>query len=89
MSRQVKVGVGLAAVLLFGVIVYSTLQQSAHKVEVCVDFKGRTHCATAAGESREAAVASGHQIGCSLVTSGRDENMVCLSQAPASVKDLR
>ncbi len=87
MNKQTKAGVAIAAVALFGLIVYSTMQQSAYKVEVCVNFKGRTHCATAAGESRDAAISAAQQIGCSLVTSGRDENMVCLASAPASIKD--
>lgn len=82
MSKQVKIGVGIAALILLGAIVYSTMQQSAHKVEVCVDYKDRAHCATAAGETREAAVATGQQIGCSLITSGRDENMACLATTP-------
>ncbi len=89
MSKQVKIGVGLAALILFGAIVYSTMQQSAYKVEVCVNYKGREHCATAAGESRDAAVSAGQQIGCSLITSGRDENMACLAQAPARVKEVK
>jgi len=87
MTKQVKAGVGAAALLLLGVIVYSTLQQSAYKVEVCVNYKGRAHCALAAGETREAAVSTGQQIGCSLLTNGRDENMACLAAPPASVKD--
>ena len=89
MSKQVKIGIGVAVAVLLGVIVYSTMQQAAHKVEVCVNYRGRAHCATAAGETREAAVAAGQQIGCSLVTNGRDENMACLASAPTSVKDMK
>lgn len=89
MNKQTKAGVGIAAAALFGLILYSTLQQSAYKVEVCVNFKGRPHCATAAGESRDAAISTAQQIGCSLVTSGRDENMACLASAPASVRDIK
>lgn len=88
MSKQVKIGVALAALVLFGAIVYSTMQQSAYKVEVCVDYKGRSHCASAAGETREAAVSTGQQIGCSLITSGRDENMACLASPPSRVREL-
>jgi len=88
-NKQTKAGVAIAAVALFSMIVYTTMQQSAYKVEVCVDYKGRTHCATAAGETREAAVSTGQQIGCSLVTNGRDENMACLATTPARVKEVR
>ncbi len=89
MNKQTKAGVGAAAIGLFGLIVYSTLQQSAHKVEVCVNFRGQSHCATAAGETREAAVSTAQQIDCSLLANGRDENMACLAVAPASVRDVK
>lgn len=89
MSKQIKVGVGVAVAVLLGVIVYSTMQQAAYKVEVCVNYKGREHCATAAGSTREAAVGAGQQIGCSLITNGRDENMACLASAPTSVKEVK
>jgi len=89
LNKQTKAGIVIAAATLLGLIVYSTVQQSAYKVEVCVDYKGRPHCATAAGETREAAVSAAQQIGCSLVTNGRDENMVCLASAPTRIKDVK
>jgi hypothetical protein len=88
-TKQAQVGIGVVGVGLLGLIIYSTMQQAAIKVEVCVSFKGRAHCATAAGRTRDEAVATGQQIGCSLVTSGRDENMACLALAPASVRHLK
>lgn len=89
MSKQVKIAIALAAAILFGVIIYSTFQQSAHKVEVCVAYRDRSHCATAAGETRDAAISAGQQIGCALITSGRDENMACLARMPARTKDVK
>jgi hypothetical protein len=89
MSKQVRLGVVMAVLALLGVLLYSTMQQAAYKVEVCVSYKGRSHCATAAAETREAAVAAGQQVGCALITSGRDENMACLAQAPSSTKDAK
>lgn len=88
MTKHVKLGIAAAGSGLLGLIVYSTMQQAAHKVEVCVGYKGRSHCATAAGETREAAVSAAQQIGCSLITSGRDENMACLALPPMSVKNV-
>lgn len=89
MNRRWKMIVALAAAALFGFIIYSTVQQSDHTYEVCVNFKSRQHCATAAGRTPEEAIASGHQIGCSLVTNGRDENMACLAQSPASTRVVK
>ncbi len=89
MKKEQKVMVGLAAAGLLGFIVYSTVQQSAQKYEVCVSYQGRSHCAAAAGRTQEEAIAAGQQIGCALITNGRDENMACLGNKPTSVKKLQ
>ncbi|MGH9790163.1 MAG: hypothetical protein ACRD5W_03040, partial [Candidatus Acidiferrales bacterium] len=74
---------------LFGFIVYSTVLQANLEYEVCVNYKGRSHCATAAGRTAQEAIATGQQVGCALITNGRDENMVCLAQAPASTRRVK
>lgn len=89
MSKQQKAIVGLVAAGLLGLIVYSTMQQSAYEYEVCVNYKGRSQCAKAAGRTAEEAINTGQQMGCALVTSGRDENMACLATAPASTRRLK
>lgn len=81
--------VGLVAIALFGFIVYSTVLQANLEYEVCVNYKGRSHCATAAGRTAQEAIATGQQVGCALVTNGRDENMACLAQAPASTRQVK
>ena len=88
MSTRLKVIVGVVAVLLFGGIVYLTMQQSQHRYEVCVNFNGRSHCATASGRTAQEAIQAGHSIACTMVTSGRDDNMVCSQQQPSSVRQL-
>ncbi|MCI0347875.1 MAG: hypothetical protein L0Z53_00480 [Acidobacteriales bacterium] len=89
MSKRQKMIVGLVAVALFGFIVYSTVLQASHEYEVCVNYKGRSHCATAAGRTAQEAINTGHQVGCALITNGRDENMACLAQAPASTRQVK
>jgi len=89
MSKQQKLIVGLAALGLLGFIIYSTALQAGHEYEVCVSYRGRSHCAKAAGRTPEEAIATGQQVGCSLITNGRDENMACLAQAPSSTRRVR
>jgi len=79
----------LGGVVLLGVLVYSSLQQTREKYEVCVTFKGATHCATAAGSTYDQAVRSAQEIDCQLLANGRDENMVCLGNPPASVRPAK
>jgi len=88
MSTRIKVIVGLVSVMLFGGIVYLTLQQSRARYEVCVSFNGRSHCATAAGRTPDEAIQAAHSIACTMVTSGRDDNMACSQQQPASIRQL-
>jgi hypothetical protein len=79
----------LGGVLLLGVLLYSSLQQTRLQYEVCVTFKGGTHCATASGATSAEAVRSAQEIDCELLSSGRDENMVCLDAQPTSVRQVK
>ena len=77
--------VALAIVALVGILFYSTIEQTSQRYQVCVSFKGGTHCAVASGSTYEQAVRSAQEIDCELLSNGRDENMVCLASQPASV----
>jgi hypothetical protein len=88
-STQMRWIISLGAILLVGVLAYSSLQQTRHEYEVCMAFKGASHCATSAGATYEQAVRSAEDIDCQLLSNGRDENMVCLDTQPASVRELK
>ena len=84
-AHQVRWIIALAIVALVGVLLYSSIQQTRERYEVCVSFKGASHCATASGQSYDQAVRSAQEIDCEMLTSGRDENMVCMGNPPAKV----
>jgi hypothetical protein len=88
-TRQMRWIVATGALVLFGVLIYSSLEQTRTRYEVCMSFKGTTHCAIAAGSSYDQAVRSAQEIDCELLANGRDENMVCLGGPPASVRPLK
>jgi hypothetical protein len=81
--------IGLGAVGFLAVLIYSSVQQARERYEVCMTFKGATHCATAAGSSYDDAVRSAQGIDCEMLANGRDENVVCLDQPPVSVRRIR
>lgn len=81
--------IALGAIALIGILAYSTLQQTRERYQVCMVFKGGTHCATAAGSSYDQAVRSAQEIDCQLLSNGRDENMVCLANPPSSVRTVK
>ena len=85
---NVKWYIVIAGAIFLVLLVYSSFRQSVHRVEACVDFHGRTHCAQASGQTRADAIRSAQEIDCELVANGRDENMACLDQQPSSVREL-
>jgi hypothetical protein len=81
--------IALGAVALFAILAYSTFQQTRERYEVCMVFKGTTHCSIAAGSSYNQAVRSAQEIDCQMLSNGRDENMVCLANPPTSVRPVK
>jgi hypothetical protein len=87
--NRVRWIIGVGAVALVGVLAYSTMQQTHERYEVCVQFRGGSHCAVATGANYDQAVRSAQEIDCQLLSDGRDENMVCLASPPASVRSVK
>ena len=79
----------IGGIVLIGILIRSSLQQTQKRFEVCVTFKGASHCATATGATSAEAIRSAQEIDCQLLTSGRDENMVCLDGQASSVREIR
>jgi len=80
--------IAIAALIFIVILIYSSVKQNEQTYEVCVDFKGSSHCASAAGATSDEALRSAQQIDCELLSHSREENMVCLDRAPASIKKL-
>jgi hypothetical protein len=76
-------------VLLAGALVYlfyASSHTAEYRVEVCVDFAGRTTCRTAAGRTREAAERAAHDNACADLTSGVTGTIQCANTPARSVK---
>ena len=84
MKKIVLIVVAFAVVLL-GVLVYSTMSLSQHRVEVCVEFNGQGECRTASGPTEAEAQRTATDNACALITSGMAESMACTSQPPVSI----
>ncbi len=88
-STQMRLIVIVGGIVFFGVMLYSTFQQTHKEFEVCVTFKERSHCATARGSTAEEAVHSAKDIDCGLITNGRDELMACNDVQPTSIREIK
>lgn len=86
---QLRWLIAAAAAAFLAVMVSSTLHQTRIKYEVCVNYRGSQHCATAEGSTSDEAIRSARDIDCELLSTGRDDNVVCLDQQPSSVRQIQ
>jgi hypothetical protein len=78
----------LGVVAFIAVLAYMSMGMRQHRVEVCVNFQGRTNCRIAAGPTQEQALRTATDNACATITSGMTESMACGQTPPASVKWL-
>ena len=80
--------IAVAAVAFIGLLAYLSMGQKQHRVEVCVEFMGRTNCRIASGPTKEQALRTATDNACATITNGMTESMSCGHKPPASVKYL-
>ncbi|MFQ5662884.1 MAG: hypothetical protein ACE5HL_03530 [Terriglobia bacterium] len=88
MSRRVKIALAVTFLLFVGVLVYSSLTLGQVTVEVCMEFKGRTGCGTAAAPTEEEAIRTATDNACALISSGMTESIACSRSSLASIRRL-
>lgn len=88
MKKPVVLGVVFVAVVLI-VIIYSSMNLSQAKVEVCMEFNGRTNCGTASGQNREFALRSAKTNACAMISGGVGDTIACEHKVPVSEKWLK
>lgn len=88
MKKPVIAAVVLA-VALVGLIAYSTLGLSQYRVEVCMEFEGRTSCRVTSGSSKDFAVRTAIQNACADIASGVTGTMGCQGNSPKRITWLK
>jgi hypothetical protein len=84
MKKPVLIGVLIFAAVV-AVIVYSTMTMASNRVEVCMEFNGRTACRTAAASSKEFALRTATQNACAEIASGVTDTIKCEHSEPVRV----
>ena len=84
---------GFWIVALFGlaflaVMYLSTRNLSAHRVEVCMEFRGQSACRAASAATPEAARRTATDNACAFLASGMSDSIACTNTPPVSVKVL-
>ena len=82
-SRWITIAVVAAVIALF---FYMTTARANEECTVCVEFQGRSNCATAAGATVAEATETAHSTACGPVARGMNETIACGNRAPVSVQ---
>lgn len=85
--KRSTLGTLLAVVLVAGGFFYlMTSGQTANHCTVCVTYRGKSNCATAAGHTEQAAREGAQTTACGILASGMDESIGCGRIPPDSVQ---
>lgn len=85
MKRSTGITLAVIAVIM-ALFFYMSTARATQECNVCVEFKGRSNCATAAGNTAAEATRTAQETACGPVASGMNETIACGNQAPASVQ---
>ena len=88
MKKPALVGVLIVAVI-FGIIVYSSMNLARFRVEVCMAYNGQTNCRTASGSTEDFALRSARSNACAGIASGVTDTIGCEGSTPTKVTWLK
>lgn len=88
MRKAAIIGIVFLAVVI-AVMIYSTSTLAAHRVEVCMEFKGMTSCRTAAGSTQEFTLRTATSNACATISSGVTDSIACEQSTPKKVTWLK
>lgn len=75
---------GLAAVFAVAALFFfMTTGRAKVQCRVCMEFRGRTNCATAVGPTEQAAREGAQTTACGPISGGMDEKIACDRTPPA------
>lgn len=65
---------------------FMTTANAKQECNVCMEFQGRSNCATALGSSVSEATETAHRTACGPLARGMNESIACDNRAPVSVQ---
>jgi hypothetical protein len=82
---RIITGLVLGAIFL-AALIYTTLDQTGAECTVCIEFRGKSQCETAAGPDVAAATAQAATGACTFLSGGVTDSIRCTATTPVSVK---
>jgi hypothetical protein len=87
MKKPVVLGIVFGAVVL-AVIVWSSFNMSQVRIKACMQYDGRTNCATASGSTREFATRAAISTACATISGGVTGTIGCEGSKPVSIEEI-
>ena len=88
MRKPVLAGV-IFVLIVLGVIIYSSMNLAKHRVEVCINFNGRTNCKTASAATEEFAMQAAVTNACGEIAFGVTDTVNCEHTPPSKITRLK
>jgi hypothetical protein len=88
MRKPVVAGI-IFVLIVLGVIVYSSFNLAKVRLEVCIDFNGKTNCKTASAVNAEFAQQTAVSNACGEIAFGVTETVACEHTPPTRVTRLK
>ncbi len=73
----------IAVIMLF---FYMTTARANQECNVCMEFQGKSNCASALGSTVGEATETAHRTACGPLVRGMNETIACDNRAPVSVQ---
>ena len=87
MKKPVVIGI-VFGVGVLAVIIWSSFNMSQVKVKACMQYEGRTNCATASGTTKEFATRAAISTACAPISGGVTGTIGCEGSKPLSLEEL-
>ncbi len=85
MKRSTVITLAVLA-LIIALFFYMSTASANEECTVCMEFQGRSNCATGAGSTAAEATQTAHSTACGPITSGMNESIACDNRVPVSVQ---
>lgn len=89
LSKTQKLLIPLGFIILIALIIYSSTGLGAVSCEVCVEFKGRRACRSAAATNAEDAQQAAKSSVCADIAPGRDDSISCNNRTPIQTSSCK
>ncbi|HEY3738857.1 MAG TPA: hypothetical protein VGL53_03385 [Bryobacteraceae bacterium] len=87
MKKPVVIGIVFGIAVLV-VIVWSSFNMSQVRMKACMQWEGRTNCATASGSTKEFATRAAVSTACATISGGVTGTIGCEGSKPISLEEV-